>query len=93
MLIVAEIPARADDEPQPEQGARQSAEGAVVHALVDQAEARREHEPGRDGVGSPEPPARGVLGEGERRGTEPGGYRREQREEEDRGCARRLHAS
>src|SRR5215208_5856633 len=62
-----------------------------MHSLVDKAEARREHEPSRDGIGDTEPPAGGVLRESEWHGTEPGGNRREQREEKDRSCANRFH--
>src|SRR5215212_4578748 len=62
-----------------------------MHSLVDKAEARREHEPCRDGIGGTEPPAGGVLRESEWHGAEPGGNRREQREEKDRSCANRFH--
>src|SRR5215213_1647606 len=62
-----------------------------MHSLVDKAEARREHEPSRDGIGDTEPPAGGVLRESEWHGAEPGGNRREQREEKDRSCANRFH--
>src|SRR5215210_6321974 len=87
---MAEELARDHDEHQTEEGACQRTQGAVIHALVDQAEAGREHEPGCDGVGDPEPPACGVLRESEGYGAKPGCHRREQREEKDRSGACRF---
>src|SRR5215213_11455097 len=91
VFILPEGSARDHDERQTEQGTHQSTQGAVIHSLVEEAEARREHQPGRDGVGGSEPPAGGVLCESEGHGAEPGGNRREQREEKDRSCAHWFH--
>src|SRR5215204_1677848 len=91
VLLLSEGPARDHDERQTEQGTRHRTQGAVIHSLVEDAEARREHQPGRHGVGGSEPPAGGVLRESEGHGAEPGGNRREQREEKDRSRAHWFH--
>ena len=73
VLVLTEKPTCGNDKPQTEERASKRAEEAVVNALVDQAKARSEHEPGGDGVGGTEPPSRWVLGEGERQRAQPGG--------------------
>ena len=51
VLFLPEGPARDHDERQTEQGTCHRTQGAVIHSLVEEAEARREHQPGRDGIG------------------------------------------
>src|SRR5215210_2187070 len=91
MLVALQQLAHDDDEHEPGQGPRQRAQQAVVDALVDEAEARREHEPGGQRVGGPEPSPGEALYEDEGESPYPGGHGREQREEKDLNRARYLH--
>jgi len=72
---------REDDEGEAEEHPQESPPKSMGYPFVYEPEARREHQPRRQGVRGAEPLAGGMPGEDQRRDPEPGRQGRRQREE------------
>lgn len=91
MFLTGEQVPRQDNEGEAYERTEHRPDQTVGDTLVDQAEARREHEATRYGIRRPEPFAGELPDENERQRPEPGGDRRQERQEEDLYHPRNLH--